>query len=180
MESWKQKTNYNQKPSLIRSKLANEPCKKHPKHTQSPGVCSICLSEKLSKLSNTNNKKSGKSQFSSYSSSYLSSMSSSYDASYNSSPNIKLNMRVFRKNDTILSGQEMFMKKSKSMAFALQRRKEEEKNVETKRGFWSKLLPRKNKKNYVNEAQNNGSCSFACILHKYDISRNVVIYGLEA
>ncbi|KAG8632905.1 hypothetical protein MANES_18G064000v8 [Manihot esculenta] len=26
-------------------------CKKHPKHTQSPGVCSICLTEKLSQLS---------------------------------------------------------------------------------------------------------------------------------
>ncbi|CAA7027249.1 unnamed protein product [Microthlaspi erraticum] len=26
-------------------------CKKHPKHRQSPGVCSLCLSESLSKLS---------------------------------------------------------------------------------------------------------------------------------
>ncbi|CAN8291895.1 unnamed protein product [Cochlearia groenlandica] len=26
-------------------------CKKHPKHRQSPGICSICLSESLSKLS---------------------------------------------------------------------------------------------------------------------------------
>ncbi|KAL1225810.1 hypothetical protein V5N11_021027 [Cardamine amara subsp. amara] len=26
-------------------------CKKHPKHRQSPGVCSLCLNESLSKLS---------------------------------------------------------------------------------------------------------------------------------
>ncbi|GMJ02498.1 hypothetical protein HRI_003919000 [Hibiscus trionum] len=29
----------------------NEGCKKHPKHKQSPGVCSLCLAEKLSQLS---------------------------------------------------------------------------------------------------------------------------------
>ncbi|TYH72979.1 hypothetical protein ES332_D05G295500v1 [Gossypium tomentosum] len=28
----------------------NEGCKRHPKHRQSPGVCSLCLVDKLSKL----------------------------------------------------------------------------------------------------------------------------------
>ncbi|KAK8528213.1 hypothetical protein V6N12_074748 [Hibiscus sabdariffa] len=30
---------------------AVEGCKRHPKHKQSPGVCSLCLAEKLSQLS---------------------------------------------------------------------------------------------------------------------------------
>lgn len=47
--SWRPKNN-------PRSKYSSKPnnmiiCKKHPKHQQSPGVCSICLSEKLSLLS---------------------------------------------------------------------------------------------------------------------------------
>ncbi|KAL1224487.1 hypothetical protein V5N11_035942 [Cardamine amara subsp. amara] len=29
----------------------NYSCKKHPKHRQSPGICSLCLNESLSKLS---------------------------------------------------------------------------------------------------------------------------------
>lgn len=29
----------------------NYSCKKHPKHIQSPGICSLCLNESLSKLS---------------------------------------------------------------------------------------------------------------------------------
>ncbi|GAB4844995.1 hypothetical protein Ancab_038388 [Ancistrocladus abbreviatus] len=38
---------------MFRSKPNNTTppqCKKHPKHRQSPGVCSVCLTEKLSKL----------------------------------------------------------------------------------------------------------------------------------
>lgn len=47
--SWRPKNN-------PRSKYPSKPnnmiiCKKHPKHQQSPGVCSVCLSEKLTLLS---------------------------------------------------------------------------------------------------------------------------------
>ncbi|KAB2076407.1 hypothetical protein ERO13_A06G033600v2 [Gossypium hirsutum] len=34
-----------------RRSKAIEGCKKHPKHKQSPGVCSLCLQQKLSQLS---------------------------------------------------------------------------------------------------------------------------------
>lgn len=55
-------------------------CKKHPKHTQSPGVCSSCLRERLSQLSSSNNTLSGSCSSSSPSS------SSSASASSESSP----------------------------------------------------------------------------------------------
>ncbi|GLU16145.1 hypothetical protein SLE2022_325940 [Rubroshorea leprosula] len=32
-------------------------CKKHPKHRQSPGVCSLCLREKLSHLSTSSSRR---------------------------------------------------------------------------------------------------------------------------
>ncbi|XP_058087312.1 uncharacterized protein LOC131234442 [Magnolia sinica] len=55
-------------------------CKKHPKHTQSPGVCSSCLRERLSQLSSSNailtTTPFTSSSFSSYSSAYASSYSS--------------------------------------------------------------------------------------------------------
>ncbi|KAI3462202.1 hypothetical protein Pfo_018865 [Paulownia fortunei] len=151
MESWKPKINYNHKPTG-RSK-ANAPCKKHPKHRQSPGVCSICLSEKLSQLTNTDGSSRAKAANSpSSSSSYLSSLSSSNASSY-SSPVVNYTsrvdsearkyMRVFKN----IAGQDV-LKKSRSTAFILQRRKEEDengKNIEMKRGFWSKLWPRRNK-----------------------------------
>ncbi|KAK8691923.1 hypothetical protein V6N13_075415 [Hibiscus sabdariffa] len=58
-------------------------CRRHPKHRQSPGVCSVCLVEKLSKLPApctafaTTTVAASKSNCSSYSSSSSSSSSSS-------------------------------------------------------------------------------------------------------
>ncbi|GFP94877.1 hypothetical protein PHJA_001632100 [Phtheirospermum japonicum] len=130
------------KPSYVRSKSkgANAliPCKKHPKHRQSPGVCSVCLNEKLLQLNHHNFcSKAGKTQLSSSFSSYdLSSLSSSC-----SSPVVfnyrRSNTRAFK---NIVYDQEMF-KKSRSMAFVFQRKKDDQnrKNVETKRGFWWRL-----------------------------------------
>ncbi|GAB2217038.1 hypothetical protein Droror1_Dr00000196 [Drosera rotundifolia] len=45
------------RPAMYRSKSngANPLCKKHPKHHQSPGVCSLCLTEKLTKVSKSKN-----------------------------------------------------------------------------------------------------------------------------
>ncbi|RAL45655.1 hypothetical protein DM860_009519 [Cuscuta australis] len=67
-------------------------CRKHPKHRQSPGVCSACVAEKLSKLLNgavsrTDNmhSRSGNGFYSSSSSSSLSSLSSSCGSSETSS-----------------------------------------------------------------------------------------------
>ncbi|KAK7301166.1 hypothetical protein RJT34_12027 [Clitoria ternatea] len=66
----------------------NGHCKKHPKHHQSPGVCSLCLREKLTRLSSSNSPRttlgscdSSSSSSSSLSSSYYSSSSTSSCAS---------------------------------------------------------------------------------------------------
>lgn len=128
---------------------ANSPCKKHPKHRQSPGVCSICLKEKLSQLSSSDSSSSSsraaRSRSSSSSlSSYASSLSSS-NASSRSSPAVDFRRRLEpdARNSSI-----RFFNKSRSMAFAMRRRKEEpdrsgEEIAIVKGGFWSRLLPRK-------------------------------------
>ncbi|PIN06083.1 hypothetical protein CDL12_21374 [Handroanthus impetiginosus] len=145
MESWKTRINYSnyQKPSG-RFK-ANEPCKKHPKHTQSPGVCSICLGEKLSRLTNSSVSKPARSSLSSSSSSSDISPLSSSSSSYSSPVNYHRKSTRFFKN----SGQDV-LQKSRSTAFvSYMRRKNEDENgkkVDAKRGFWSKLLLRKNKR----------------------------------
>ncbi|KAG6392665.1 hypothetical protein SASPL_146889 [Salvia splendens] len=112
-------------------------CKKHPKHRQSPGVCSICLREKLSNLSNCGeNSRSARSPSAVSSlSSYASSLSSSC-----ASPPPELTISV------------AFFRKSRSMAVVVPRGRAEEadRNREkeiriVKGGFWSKLLPQKSR-----------------------------------
>lgn len=132
---------------------ANASCKKHPKQRQSPGVCAICLSERLSQLPNVvTSSCSSKVDLSSSPSSSCSDISSS-DASSCSSP--------MRRVENLEAGKSMNMfknvgldvlKKSRSMVCVLQRRKEEGssvdnngKNIDGKRGFWSKLLPGRGK-----------------------------------
>ncbi|KAK8579940.1 hypothetical protein V6N13_143090 [Hibiscus sabdariffa] len=70
----------------------NEGCRRHPKHRQSPGVCSVCLVEKLSKLpapctafATTTTTVAG-SNCSSYSSSSSSTPDSASSSSSSSSP----------------------------------------------------------------------------------------------
>ncbi|KAL2521941.1 uncharacterized protein Fot_25864 [Forsythia ovata] len=140
MESWRPKYQKSGKTK------ANAPCKKHPKHRQSPGVCSICLREKLSQLS-TNS--SSRSKISTSSSSYLSSLSSSSNVSSYSSPVNGTSFRVASVargsmiNSLKTTGKDV-LKKSRSMAFVLQRRKDDN-NGKNKSGFWSKLLHPRNK-----------------------------------
>ncbi|GMH17373.1 hypothetical protein Nepgr_019214 [Nepenthes gracilis] len=65
------------KSIMFRSKPIFPPqCKRHPKHRQSPGVCSLCLTEKLSKLSAAGSVRLSSYHPSSSSSSSLSSSSS--------------------------------------------------------------------------------------------------------
>ncbi|XP_057809007.1 uncharacterized protein LOC131023480 [Salvia miltiorrhiza] len=138
---------YNQK-AYGRTK-ANAPCKKHPKHTQSPGVCSLCLNQKLFRLTNSASsrpKRPANLPYCSSSSSSSSYISSSDESSY-SSPVLSYAASRATKSTRLFKnfGQET-LKKSRSMAFFLQMRKEEDKKcVEMKRGFWSKLLSTKNK-----------------------------------
>ncbi|KAL7135406.1 hypothetical protein ABFS83_11G093500 [Erythranthe nasuta] len=148
------KMKYKHKQYSDRAKAAA--CKRHPKHRQSAGVCSICLNEKLSKLTNNNNKKVFSKAVANYysrsSSSDLSTLSSSNESSY-SSPvrNNRVEFYEAGKSKRVFKNIEV-LKKSRSMAFFFQRRKDEdenyEKKVEMKRGFWSKLFvfPRRNVK----------------------------------
>ncbi|CAI9753251.1 unnamed protein product [Fraxinus pennsylvanica] len=141
MESWRPKYRKSGKTE------ANAPCKKHPKHRQSPGVCSICLREKLSQLST--NSSSHSKVLSSLSSSYLSSLSSSSNISSYSSP---VNGSSFRmasvargSMSSLKSTGKDVLKKSRSMAFFLQRQKDVDNNGKSKSGFWWKLLHPRNK-----------------------------------
>ncbi|KAK7385334.1 hypothetical protein VNO78_31050 [Psophocarpus tetragonolobus] len=73
--------------SVIGRVKRNGHCKKHPKHHQSPGVCSLCLREKLSQLSSSNSRRRTTSSIaSSSSSSSISSYYSSASASSCASP----------------------------------------------------------------------------------------------
>ncbi|CAA0813493.1 Unknown protein [Striga hermonthica] len=127
----------------------NSPCKKHPKHRQSPGVCSLCLNEKLSKVANHGLSRCPKVMYSCpSSSSYASSLSSSNASSY-SSPVVRYEKSSARFFENAPAGQDSF-KKSRSMAFVWRRSKDGEiqkgcRKTESKRGFWSRfLLARRN------------------------------------
>nr|GLL39653.1 Protein ovarian tumor locus like [Ipomoea trifida] len=108
-----------------RSTHAAAACRKHPQNRHCPGVCSACLTERLSRLSAAattsrpaNTATSSCSSSSSLSS--LSSLSSSEVSSYSSSPV----HRHFRR------GKIIGVMKSKSVG----------------RGFWSKLLGHRSEK----------------------------------
>ncbi|OIT32562.1 PREDICTED: uncharacterized protein LOC109207166 [Nicotiana attenuata] len=121
----------------ISKSKAKSNCKKHPKHKQNPGVCSVCLSEKLSLLSKTSPSNTT-TITSSCSSSSLSSLSSSSDVSSCSSP------PRYRMDTNVLM-------KSRSLALIMRRREggilEESNGNKKKGGFLSKLLsPRRNRK----------------------------------
>ncbi|KAI3672520.1 hypothetical protein L6452_38609 [Arctium lappa] len=111
-------------------------CKKHPKHQQSPGVCSLCLRERLSKISKSSSRVITYASSSSYSSSAsissISSAASSAALSNTASP-----MHVYRKGRN-LSFLKSKLKKSKSMVFVTERIMEDD--VKKKNGFWSKLM----------------------------------------
>ncbi|KAJ4967521.1 hypothetical protein NE237_019370 [Protea cynaroides] len=117
-------------------------CKKHPKHRQTPGVCSYCLREKLIKLSSANNNNGTETE--EEGSSYSSSLSSSpYSSGATSSYSSPLHDR-FDSLDRI-SGPGLFMKSRSMVAFVprMRRRTQVEAtdgNGKKKVGFWSKLL----------------------------------------
>ncbi|CAI9116240.1 OLC1v1017336C1 [Oldenlandia corymbosa var. corymbosa] len=138
-------------------------CKKHPKHQQSPGVCSVCLNEKLKKLSNSSSRRAtaADDHQSSCSSSSLSSLSSSShysaSASSNSSP---LHHRHYRLDSegrgfsmTLFKSGKNVLTKSRSVAFITRRRETAGREIDhekKKGGFWSKLLLRPNRSKKIN------------------------------
>lgn len=136
-------------------------CKKHPKHRQSPGVCSLCVSEKLTRISATSSKNTSKARAYYCSSS---SLSSSEDDSYASSPSSSPPHLRRIASDVLVDDNakkvDAGFGKSRSMAFVAAEdgklRPEEKRgsssnnntnNKKVIRGFWSKILhPRRNKR----------------------------------
>ncbi|KAK1432212.1 hypothetical protein QVD17_09106 [Tagetes erecta] len=112
-------------------------CSKHPKHQQSPGVCSMCLRERLSKISGSSSQAvtNVSSSCSSSSVSSVSSVSSSHCSSnapsYTASP-MHGYRNQSRMHDVERKGYLSFLKKSRSMAFVSEKKIGE--------GFWSKLM----------------------------------------
>ncbi|KAJ0087444.1 hypothetical protein Patl1_08572 [Pistacia atlantica] len=117
-------------------------CKKHPKHRQSPGVCSLCLREKLSKLSTSSSSRV-----------YSSTMESSSSSSSCASPMHRYRFTTEGKNNISLSsllfGSKNGLTKSRSLAFFPRTRGKEgddHDNKKKKGGFLSKLLRPRSKK----------------------------------
>ncbi|KAK6938124.1 Protein OCTOPUS-like [Dillenia turbinata] len=116
-------------------------CRRHPKHRQAPGVCSRCLSERLSHLSSSSCSISSNTLALSSSSSSLSSYSSSSSGSSCSSPihhAYRIRSVTTRGSLSIMNA----LTKSRSMAFVTRMRGREISDGKKKRGFWSKLLLR--------------------------------------
>ncbi|GAB2232283.1 hypothetical protein Droror1_Dr00011315 [Drosera rotundifolia] len=99
------------------SKLAVAPqCKKHPKHHQSPGVCSLCLTEKLLRISNASSRR----VYAMSPSSSSSSSSSPYSSDVSSCGSPVILPRRGRHNgdpDMRILGFDVIRRKSRSLAF---------------------------------------------------------------
>ncbi|XP_061364255.1 uncharacterized protein LOC133307718 [Gastrolobium bilobum] len=137
----------------------NGHCKKHPKHRQSPGVCSLCLREKLTQLSASTSRRTTSSSSSSSSSS-ASSLSSYYSSS-SSASSCASPVHCFRfvaegKSSSsvsffMLSGKHGIIK-SKSLALIPRRRSREggvpcgHNKSASRTGFCFKLLHTKSKR----------------------------------
>ncbi|XP_057440201.1 uncharacterized protein LOC130732101 [Lotus japonicus] len=128
-------------------------CKKHPKHRQAPGVCSLCLKDKLYQLSSPASSSSHQRAAHSDSScsSSLSSSSSSSSVSSCASPHRPMHHHAPVSIFLFSGKQGGGLVKSRSMAvFPTTRLREtrmEEKKSDKKNGFWFKLLhPKKSKR----------------------------------
>ncbi|RDX57647.1 hypothetical protein CR513_63093, partial [Mucuna pruriens] len=149
--------------SVIGRVKRNCNCKKHPKHQQSPGVCSLCLREKLTQLSSSNSRwrisptitasSSTSSSFSSLSSSYYSSASASSCASplhcfcFTTQGKSTSSLSIF-----LLSGNRPIINSRCSSLDIIPRRRDCEGGLDRchnkslyKSGFWFKLLHPKSK-----------------------------------
>ncbi|KAF5739752.1 hypothetical protein HS088_TW12G00962 [Tripterygium wilfordii] len=136
-------------------------CKKHPKHKQSPGVCSLCLNEKLSQVSKTR-LRGTRTDSSSSSPSPLSSeySSSSCSSSYPSPLHHRYRFSTREGNSKgslsfMFSGKKNNVNgltKSRSLAFVQRRGGGDDGYSDYKKkttrggGFWSKLLHPRRKK----------------------------------
>ncbi|XP_022772292.1 uncharacterized protein LOC111314936 [Durio zibethinus] len=128
----------------------NEGCKRHPKHRQSPGVCSLCLTEKLSQLSANSSSRCTTATKVAYSCSSSSSLSSYYSSSSSSSYSSPMHCYRFTTEgkgtsfSLLLFSRKNILTKSRSVAFASRMRSKEGEDKNKKCGFLSKLLHPKN------------------------------------
>ncbi|KAK3025943.1 hypothetical protein RJ639_040859 [Escallonia herrerae] len=127
-------------------------CRRHPKHQQSPGVCSICLGERLSQLStslrSTTSTMLMASAGCSSSTTSLSSLSSTYSSNA-SSPmhrDYRLGLEGKRYTMSLLRSGKNVLLKSKSLAFVSRRRDQAGADDGKKKGgFWSKMVRSRSK-----------------------------------
>ncbi|KAH1096908.1 hypothetical protein J1N35_013829 [Gossypium stocksii] len=124
-----------------RSKINDKACKKHPKHRQSPGVCSLCLREKLSQLSASSSSGSTTTitTIASSCSSSLSSSSSSSASSYSSPMHCYPFPTEGKDSFSLFFSGKNILTKSRSVAFSSRLRS-------NRTGFFSKLLLPRNTK----------------------------------
>lgn len=129
------------KDRTLRSKPDITKCRKHPKHRQSPGVCSICLREKLSNLSSNSSRCTATTITSSSSSSSLSPYSSS-GSSYVS----PMHGHAKRPLSFLMSSSKNVLTKSRSMAVWPRMKEREGMDGKKRGGFWSKLIGSRSKR----------------------------------
>ncbi|XP_047326620.1 uncharacterized protein LOC124930307 [Impatiens glandulifera] len=132
---------------IRRSSATEVRCRNHPTHRQSPGVCSLCLREKLHQIyttTTTSRVKTAPVESSSSSSSSLSSLSSSC-SSMDASPIHQLYHDHSHKRS-------FMMEKSRSMAAVVTR--DDHGMVFWKKrssGFWSNLVGTRSRSKRINE-----------------------------
>ncbi|KAB1219972.1 hypothetical protein CJ030_MR3G020083 [Morella rubra] len=130
------------KEAMGRSK-SDVKCKKHPKHRQSPGVCSLCLAERLSQLSTSSSRRTASATTARSSS--PSSLSSYYSSSSASSCSSPVHRSHFSKEagkssiSFFLNGKNA-LTKSRSLAFGPRMKNGDDNDKNKKGGFLSKWL----------------------------------------
>ncbi|WOH02685.1 hypothetical protein DCAR_0522074 [Daucus carota subsp. sativus] len=137
----------NRKPKL-KPKPEQMRCKKHPKHKQAPGVCAVCLAERLSRLASSKKpmKRALRTPDTSSSLSSLSSCDSSSNASSCASP-VKRSEGKGYVSFLKVSGKNVILTKSRSMEFYPPRKDQMNDEFRKKKGgFWSKLIGSRSKK----------------------------------
>ncbi|KAI3751622.1 hypothetical protein L2E82_22713 [Cichorium intybus] len=144
-----------------RSSATTKSCKKHPKHQQSPGVCSLCLRERLLKISSSSSRAvtNVSSSSSSSSISSVSSVSSSRVSSNAPSNTASPMHRNQRKTHEVEGkGYLSFLRKSRSMAFVSENIMEIDEKKKKNDGFWSRLMGSK-RRNAHKRSMEEGSSS---------------------
>ncbi|XP_010496596.1 PREDICTED: uncharacterized protein LOC104773647 [Camelina sativa] len=121
-------------------------CKKHPKHRQSPGVCSLCLNERLSLFIKAASSRRPRSRQVLCSSSTSSSLSSYCSSSVSSCPSPLLDRRRYLLMAAGGSGRRekgiSWMTKSRSVTYKVddEKRKKKKKKTTNKSSFFFGLI----------------------------------------